>query len=80
MKRKDFILKIIFEHPKTKVSFSDICYINPSSLCDLKINCGAYIDGKLRMNLDLIDDWDTFKNDDLITISDIHIQKIGISS
>ena len=70
-KRNDFIVKISILDRDTHVLFGNCADINPIILKKFKIMCTRVRGGKYERNIDLVEYWDKFDNDDEIIINGI---------
>ena len=70
-KRNDFVVKISILDRDTHVLFGSCTNINPLILKKFKILCTRGRGGKYERNIDLVEYWDKFDNDDEIIINGI---------
>jgi hypothetical protein len=75
-KRQDFITRIYINQVKNNVPFSYIAHIAPSILSGFRILCNINSNGKITRNIDFLEYWSKFDQDDLISITSDLVPKI----
>ena len=68
-KRQDFIDRIYIIHKKNNVPFSNIAHLDPGILSGFRIRCNINSKGHSKRDIDFIDYWSKFDQDDSISIT-----------
>jgi hypothetical protein len=75
-KRQDFLDRIYIVHKNNKVPFSNICHIDPSILIGFRIRCNINSKGQHRRDIDFLENWSKFEQDDLIDLASDLVPRI----
>jgi hypothetical protein len=68
-KRQDFFDRIHIIQKNNKVPFSNICHIDPSKFTGFRIQCNINSNGQYRRDIDFLENWSNFEQDDLIDLA-----------
>ncbi len=75
-KRQDFVDRIHIVHKKNNVPFSNISHMDIGALNGFRILCTINSNGQYRINVDFIENWSRFDQDDLITVTSDLVPRI----